>query len=297
MRIAITGSGGRLGAALARGYRDRHEVTGLDRFGLDLRWRESIEKALGGMEFDILINAAAVTNVDYCELNREEAFLVNEAAVRTMAEICRGKGARMIHVSTDYVFEGEEAGLRAEDDAVGPKSIYGKSKLAGEHALLEVDPEYLVIRTSWVFGPDRRSFLDSIIDRAMYLEGVEAIEDKYSNPTYTLDFVSMLEPFLEENRLGGRLNLCNAGSCSWREYGQAGLDCAAAKGLSLKTRELVGIGLAEMDQFVAPRPVHTAMSVAKYEAESGRKVRCWEEAVEMYIRDYFLPRQGVCVED
>ncbi|MEM7147565.1 MAG: NAD(P)-dependent oxidoreductase, partial [Verrucomicrobiota bacterium] len=207
MKIAVTGSGGRLGAALARGYRDEHEVTGLDRFGVDLRWRESIEKALGDLDFEVLINAAAVTNVDYCELNREEAFLVNEEAVRTMAEICRARGARMVHVSTDYVFDGEKEGLRGEEDAVAPRSIYGKSKLAGENALLGVDEGYLVVRTSWVFGPDRRSFLDSIIERAMYHEDAGAIEDKYSNPTYTLDFVSMLAPFLGEKRMGGRLNL------------------------------------------------------------------------------------------
>ncbi|MEM7147706.1 MAG: hypothetical protein AAF591_21565 [Verrucomicrobiota bacterium] len=89
------------------------------------------------------------------------------------------------------------------------------------------------------------------------------------------------------------MNLCNAGSCSWREYGQVGLNCAAAGGLPLKTKTLAGIALAEMDQFVAPRPVHTAMSVAKYEEASGEKARRWEEAVEAYIAEYFLPRQGV----
>jgi dTDP-4-dehydrorhamnose reductase len=293
MKIAITGSGGRLGAALARGYRDHHEVTGLDRFALDLLWPESIEKALRDLDYEVLINAAAVTNVDYCETNQEEAFEVNEAAVRTMAEICREKGARMIHVSTDYVFDGENEGLRSEDDPAKPRSVYGKSKLAGEEALLGADEGFLVVRTSWVFGPDRRSFLDSIIDRAMYFEDAGAIGDKYSTPTYTLDFVSMLEPFLSEIQLGGRLNLCNAGSCSWREYGQVGLDCASAGGLSFKTRQLAGIPLAEMDQFVAPRPVHTAMSVAKYEKVSGKKARGWEDAVGAYVRDYLLPRQGV----
>jgi dTDP-4-dehydrorhamnose reductase len=293
MKVAITGSGGRLGAALARGFRDHHEVTGLDRVAMDLSSGDSIEAALGGLDFEVLINVAAATNVDYCESNQEEAFEVNERAVRRMAEICRGKGTRMIHVSTDYVFDGGVEGLRSEDDPAHPRSVYGKSKLAGEEALLGVDEGFLVVRTSWVFGPDRRSFLESIIERAMYLEDVGAIEDKYSTPTYTLDFVSMLEPFLGKHRLGGRLNLCNGGECSWRQFGQFGLDCAAEGGLPLKTKKLLGIPLAEMDQFVAPRPVHTAMSVAKFERESGMTARPWEEAVRAYISDSFLPRQKI----
>lgn len=290
MKILITGSTGRLGAALLREYGGRHEVLAPGRDALDLADEAGIRAALAPLDFDVLINPAALTNVDYCEFNEEEAFAVNARGPGVMAEVAARKGARMVQISTDYVFDGVAEGLRRESDPVNPKSVYGRAKLAGEEAVLAEDPGFLVVRTSWLFGPGNPGFLDAILERALREPRVEAIEDKDSSPTHTLDFARLLEPLLLENPVGGVLHLCNSGSCSWKEYGQAALDAAANAGLPLQAREVEGISIEDMRQFVAPRPRHTAMSTAKFTRVAGRNPRPWGEAVKACIEDYFAPR-------
>ncbi|MFV1995072.1 MAG: dTDP-4-dehydrorhamnose reductase [Verrucomicrobiales bacterium] len=290
MKIAITGTGGRLGGALARLYAPKYEVTALDRAALDLGDHASLRSGLEQLDFDLLINPAASTSLDYCEEHAQEAERVNAVAPGVMAEVCASKGARFIHLSTDYVFGGEDPGLRSESDPTAPKSVYGRSKLAGEKAVLAVDPKFLVVRTSWVFGPDRSSFVDMIVSRALEQQRVEAIADKQSTPTYAEDFSQWLEPLLAAQPVGGILHLCNGGCCSWQQYAQAALDCAAQTGLPLKTHRVEAAALAEMDGFIAERPRFTAMSTERYRGETGDSPRPWREAVSAYVRDVLAPR-------
>ena len=165
-RIVIIGAGGRLGAALQREYRGKFDVFGLDRTQLDVADGKRIADLIGPLQFDVLINAAALTNVDYCETNRDEAFRINAEAPRLLAEICRDKGAKLIHISTDYVFDGDKREPYTEEDEARPISVYGESKRAGEENVLAVQDRHLVVRVSWVFGPDRPSFIDAVIKRA-----------------------------------------------------------------------------------------------------------------------------------
>ncbi len=291
MKIVVVGSGGRLGAALARRYAALdHEVLGLNHADLDLADGEEIRRRLGGEEFEVLLNPAALTNVDYCEDHEAEAFAVNAQAPGLLAEICREKAARMIHISTDYVFDGRDEGPRRESDPPNPLGVYGRSKLAGEEAVLGVSGEILVVRTSWVFGPDRPSFIDYILESALEKERVEAIEDKWSTPTYAPEFAELLRPLLGAGSAGGILHLSNRGRCSWREYGQVALDCAAGLGFPLKAREVEGIAMEDLERFVAVRPRHTAMSTERYTKLTGTRPRGWEEAVAAFVADDFAPR-------
>ena len=139
------------------------------------------------MNFDVLINAAAFTNVDACETERDRAFRINAEAPGVLAEICNEKDAKLIHFSTDYVFDGEKRAPYTEEDQANPISAYGESKLAGEKNVLAADDGHLVVRVSWVFGPDRPSFVDAMIKRAQQDEKIDAISDKFSTPTYTHD--------------------------------------------------------------------------------------------------------------
>ena len=146
MKLVIIGSGGRLGAALMRGYAAEAELLGFDHSQLDLASPEAIEQALGGLEFDTLINCAALTNVDRCETHPEEAFAVNAQAVGQIARICGRNRARCIHISTDYVFDGIKREPYIESDRPSPISVYGKSKRQGEEQLFESSEKNL----SWV---------------------------------------------------------------------------------------------------------------------------------------------------
>ena len=282
-RIVIVGAGGRLGAALVRAYASDAEVVGFNHAELDLARLEVLRATLGALPFDALVNAAALTNVDYCESHREEALQLNAAAPQVLAEICAEKKARFVHISTDYVFDGEACWPYTEEDPVLPISVYGESKRAGELRVLEANERALVVRVSWVFGPDRPSFVDAILTKARTEERVAAIADKFSTPSYTLDLAAMLRPLLDSSEIDGVLHLANRGECSWREYAQGALDCCHKIGLPMQATTVEAISLGEMKNFVAPRPVYTVLATEKYERLTGRAPRHWHDAVADYV--------------
>lgn len=286
-KIVIVGAGGRLGAALARIYGESHAVIGFNHKQLDLADAEQLRATLADCSFDVLINAAALTNVDYCESHREEAMRLNAEAPRVLAEICGKKKARFIHVSTDYVFDGMKRTPYAEEDPAEPISVYGESKRAGEIGALRANDLALIIRVSWVFGPDRPSFIDAILERARSEEQVAAVADKFSTPTYTLDIAALLSPLLLSDAVSGILHLANRGACSWQEYAQWALDCCHRQGLAMKAKSVGAASLGEMKKFVACRPVYTVLASRKYEQLTGRGPRDWHEAVEQYVREHY----------
>lgn len=289
MKIVIVGSGGRLGAALAREWSALgDEVVGFNHATLDLGDSAAIHGALDPLDFDALVNCAALTHVDYCESHEDEAYRINAGAVADLGEICAAKNARMIHISTDYVFDGEKRSPYLEEDAARPLGLYAASKLAGENALLEKYPQHLSARVSWVFGPDRPSFVDQILKRATETDALAAVADKIAVPTYTLDLARWLRPFLKEVREGGLLHLCNAGETTWQEYGQFALDIAAAAGVTLKGHTVAAQKMSDIAAFIAKRPVYTVMSTEKLTRLTGQKPRSWQEAVEDYVRNRWI---------
>ncbi len=166
MKIIILGAGGRLGAALLREYRDKFDVAGFNHTQLDLSDLGAVREKLLKASFDVLINAAGFTKVDLCEAQPDRAFVINSEAPRVVAEICDEKNATLIHFSTDYVFDGDKREPYTEEDEANPISVYGESKLAGESNVLAVQYQNLVVRVSWVFGPDRPSFIDAMVQQA-----------------------------------------------------------------------------------------------------------------------------------
>lgn len=298
MKIVILGAGGRLGAALMREYQDKYDVAGFNHAELDLSNFDKIPDKLGETDFDVLINAAAFTNVDLCETQPDQAFRINAEAPRVLAEICSEKNAKLIHFSTDYVFDGEKRAPLTEEDKANPISIYGESKLAGEKNVLAEHNAHLVLRVSWVFGPDRPSFIDGMIKRAQENEKVDAIADKFSTPTYTHDIARMLPQFFARETgitdpgysptdYGGILHFANAGKCSWQEYAQWALDCCRESGVLTKAKTVDPLKLNDMQAWVARRPVYSVLSTAKYTHLTGAPPRTWREAVADYITRFY----------
>jgi dTDP-4-dehydrorhamnose reductase len=284
-RIVVIGKNGRLGAAICRDLAPSFEVVALGREEVDLA--QPILAQLSGLKFDVLINASAATNVDWCENNPVEADRLNGTAVAELGGLASGQGARVIHISTDYVFDGRLDRPYCEADPAHPISVYGSSKRKGEIALLEDSEKHLTIRVSWLFGFDKPSFVDAILDRARNDAFPQAIADKFSAPTFTSDFVSWLRPLLTENSAGGLLHLCNRGGCSWQEFGQLALDESAKQGISFRAREIQPISLSLMKNFVAKRPPYTVMDTGRFTEISGMRPRPWEEAVSEYVRQKF----------
>jgi dTDP-4-dehydrorhamnose reductase len=297
-RIVIVGAGGRLGAALAREYASDFDVVGFNHAQLDLGKPDQLRATLGALEFDALINTAAQTNVDQCETHREEAFALNGEAPGVLAEICAKKQARFVHISTDYVFDGEKREPYTEEDEARPISVYGESKREGERRAFETNNGSLTVRVSWVFGPDRPSFIDWALGEARLRDDVKAIADKWATPTYTLDLADMLKAFLKDDdgpaRAGagrlqeasGIIHLANSGECSWQEYAQWALDCCHADGIPMKARTIGASSLAEMKSFIAKRPVYSVLSSAKYETLTGVAPRSWQDAVADFVRHH-----------
>jgi dTDP-4-dehydrorhamnose reductase len=287
MKIVILGAGGRLGAALMREYRGKYDIAGFNHAELDLANFDDVRGKLSATNFDVLINAAAFTNVDACETERDRAFWINAEAPGILAEICNEKDAKLIHFSTDYVFDGEKRAPYTEKDPANTISAYGESKLAGEKNVLAAEDGHLVVRVSWVFGPDRPSFVDAMIKRAQQDEKIDAISDKFSTPTYTHDIAHMLPQFFDRGAAGGILHFANAGKCTWQEYAQWALDCCCDAGISLKGRTVGALKLSEMTNWVARRPVYSVLSTAKYTDLTGTAPRAWRDAVADYITRFY----------
>jgi dTDP-4-dehydrorhamnose reductase len=287
MKIVILGAGGRLGAALLREYRDKFDVIGFDHTRLDLSDLNGAQEKLRKTGFDLLINAAGFTKVDLCETQPDQAFLINAEAPRLLAEICGEKNARLIHFSTDYVFDGAKREPYTEEDEANPISVYGQSKLAGEKNVLAAQAENLVVRVSWVFGPDRPSFIDAMIKAAKENERVDAIADKFSAPTYTHDIARMLPQFFDRKLENGILHFANIGQCTWQQYAQWALDCCRDAGLPLRASVVGATKLENMANWIARRPAYSVLSLAKYTKFTGTSPRTWREAVSDYITRFY----------
>jgi dTDP-4-dehydrorhamnose reductase len=291
LRVLILGANGRLGRALQRVYaRGPFAVTAWGRADLDLTDSDAIPGALDRIPFDVLVNAAGLTSVDGCETRRQEAHSSNAVAPGLIAAHCHRHGRRMIHISSDYVFPGTEPTLRKESDPVGPRNYYGQTKLDGEYAALAANPSALVVRVSWLFGPDKESFPDMILRTAMAQPTVSAVNDKWSSPSYADDLADWFQTLITRHPdASGILHLSNQGAPSWQQYGQATLDIAAHLGLPLQARTVTGHTMHGFAPFVATRPPFTALDTSKFQALTGIQPRPWQDALEDYLKTKWLP--------
>lgn len=290
-RILILGATGGLGRALHRHFAARFETKSWGRAELDFERPEAITAALASQKFEVLLNAAGMTSPDVCEVEPERAFLANAVAPQILAECCEARGARMIHFSTDYVFSGEDHDLWFETDETVPVNIYGRTKLAGEQAVLKASPGALVARVSWLFGPDKTSHPDSIIQRALQTDDLSAVADKISVPTSNADICGWIEQLIVRHpTTSGVLHLCNSGVASWHSWAEAALTIAARLEMPVKTTTVKPIDLASLTQLKAPRPLMTVMSNAKLQSLLGGEIRNWFDALEEYLVQKYQPQ-------
>jgi len=281
MRIAITGSGGRVGRALARRLAARHEVIELPRERLDLARAESVA-AIDALDFEVLLHPAAMTSIEACEAAPEEARRVNGEAPARLAACCRRRGRRMLHFSTDYVLDGREPGLKDESAALDPLSVYAETKARAEAAVRE--QEQAVLRVSWVFGPERPAFPDAVLERALAGEPLEAIADKTSLPVFTGDLVGWVEALLEAGLPGGIWHGCQGGEpTSWHGLAEAVVGQLHRLGRLPSRPPVAALELASMKAFRAPRPRHTEMATARLGGLLGRPPRDWREALDEHV--------------
>jgi dTDP-4-dehydrorhamnose reductase len=288
MKVIILGSNGRLGSALARRWRGLPHVgiIPLTRALVDLSDPAGAEEGLASTAFgagDVVVNCAAATDVDGCERDRDEARAINAVSPGRIARLCSARGARLVHVGTDYVFDGALDRPYTEEDEPRPLSHYGVTKLEGDREVLAAGPAHCVVRVSWVFGPDKPSFVDAIVRRALSSPEAAAVHDKTSSPTSTEDMADWMQAILDHSLEGGIYHLCNSGTCSWRDYGEYALECALRHGIPVLTTRVAPLQLSDMKAFVAVRPPRTPMDSAKFTRATGITPRHWKEAVEEHF--------------
>ncbi|HSW40203.1 MAG TPA: dTDP-4-dehydrorhamnose reductase, partial [Acidobacteriota bacterium] len=190
MKTIIVGCHGMLGMELMKAFASVHETTGLDIEDLDIRNSEHCRDVIGNLRPDVIINAAAYTRVDDCEANEKEALQVNGHGAGNLAEAAATAGSLLVHYSTDYIFDGRKEDGYLEEDAPNPQSVYGKSKLLGEALVQRAGGDHLIIRISWLFGPDGRNFIRTIIAAARDGGPLRVVDDQKGSPTYTRDLAA-----------------------------------------------------------------------------------------------------------
>ena len=283
MRVAVTGTTGRVGAALVSHFASRHDVIPLPRSVCDLADPVSLAAALDGLECDVFLNPAGLTSLEACEDDPALAMRVNATAAGEIAMWAAERKMPLIHFSTDYVFSGNEPGFRREEDPTGPVSIYGMSKLAGEEAVLAF-PGTCVLRVAWVFGPEKFSFIDRVFEDALAGHPLAAVSDKFSLPVFTSDLVGWTEAIVERNATG-IIHACQSGEpVSWHDMAICVVEEMVSCGLLPEAPEVRELSLSEMTSFRATRPRHTAMDTSRLAEILGHPARPWREAVKEYIR-------------
>ena len=275
MRVFVAGSEGQLGSALVRLLKDRVAWSG-GRGALDVRDAEAVARAVRAARPDVVINATAYNKVDAAETETVEALAVNAGAPRHLARAAREAGALMVHVSTDYVFDGTKGAPYEEDDPPHPLSAYGVSKLAGEMMVAASGAPFLIVRTSAVFasGGSRGkggSFVERILARARAGEALRVVDDQVLSPTYAPDLAAAVVALVEAGARG-LFHVTGAGSTSWHGFAAAALRLA---GLDVRVQAV------KAKDYAAPaaRPAYSVLSNRRYLSLGLPALRDWQAAL------------------
>jgi dTDP-4-dehydrorhamnose reductase len=276
MKVLILGARGMLGKDLVPILSVENQGLGRDIDDFDITDRKRVQEEIEALHPEVVVNAAAYTDVDGCESGRELAFSVNAEGARNIALACAKTQARMIHLSTDYIFNGDSGIPYREEELPSPLNVYGASKLQGERYIQETLRNYLIIRTEWLYGRHGKNFVDTILIKAGQQKELRVVDDQRGAPPFTKD-LSLAVSKLIRIEARGILNVTNSGSCTWFEFARQIL---REKGLNHV--QVVPISSAELAR-PARRPAYSVMDCRRYELLTGRKMRSWEEALKEYL--------------
>lgn len=275
MRILVIGTG-QLGRDLVSVLGEQHNVAGVDIPEIDITSVASINSVCDAHTPELIINAAAFTDVEGAESNRDAAFLVNDTGARLIGECSAARDIPVVHYSTDFVFDGTSAVPYAVDASPNPLSVYGASKLAGELSLAAANPNHYILRTAWLYGPGGNNFVEKIIGWATANDTVRVVTDEVGSPTHTWDLAWATSRLIETNQFG-LYHIVNQGSCSRFELATAivenlGIDVTLEPCLSSEFPS------------VAQRPMYSVLDCSKLEAAIGESLVSWEVALERYLQ-------------
>lgn len=266
----VAGAGGMLGQDLVRLLTERGEsVLAVDRADVDITDARAVERAI--VDVDVVVNCAAFTAVDAAETQEAQAFAINAAGAANLARTARLVGARIVQVSTDYVFDGEAGEPYAEDSTLAPRSAYGRTKAAGEWAVRAENPDHLVVRTAWLYGSQGPCFPKTIARVAKERGGLDVVSDQVGQPTWTVDLAELIIRLVEAQAPAGAYHGTASGETSWHGFaraivGSAGLDPAIVKETTS----------GDFDR-PAPRPSYSVLAHERLRAIGVEPIGPWRE--------------------
>lgn len=274
MKILITGSNGMLGHDLTDAL-ENHELILTTSKTLDITDKDHTIDFICDVKPDIVINSAAYTDVDGCEENPDLAYAVNGEGVRNLALACKEVDCPLVHISTDYVFDGSAREPIGEDGEIGPISVYGKSKLEGEKAIQEILDEYFIVRTAWLYGVNGRNFPRTMLELAENHSEITVVYDEVGTPTYTPDLAYGISELIKTDYYG-IYHLTNSGSCSWCEFARYIFEVAG------KDVNVIPVTASEFAR-PAPRPSYSVLENRNWIENGFEPLRDYKEAIEEYI--------------
>lgn len=275
MKILIAGSNGMLGHDLIEVLKDNHELILTTSKTLDITNEKQVMDFICDVKPDLVINSAAYTDVDGCESNQELAYNVNGEGVKNLSLACRELDCPLVHISTDYIFNGKNTRPWVEDDEIGPISIYGKSKLKGEEYIQEILDKFFIVRTAWLYGINGKNFPKTMLELAENHSQITVVYDEVGTPTYTPDLAYGISKLIETDYYG-IYHLTNSGSCSWCEFAKYIFEIADAD------VEVIPVTASEFAR-PAPRPSYSVLENKKWIENGFEPLRNYKDAIKEYI--------------
>jgi dTDP-4-dehydrorhamnose reductase len=291
VHIAIIGSNGQLGWELVRqGERGGLSILALDYPEIDISDPVSIDSRIDFSKIDLIINAAAYTAVDRAESEPDKAFAVNRDGPANLARRCRNRGIPLIHVSTDYVFDGTKKGAYIEEDPVAPLGVYGESKAAGEAEVRKHLPRHIIVRTAWLCGVHGHNFVKTMLKLGRQRDTLRVVSDQFGCPTFAADLAEAILVMAKQAEIRksvpwGTYHYCGRGETTWHAFAEAVFEIAGQYE-TFAVKRVVPISTAEYPTPVK-RPVNSVLDCSKVENLFGIRPRPWRESLATMIKQLY----------
>ena len=283
MTILVTGGNGQLGSALRlASARSSHRYIFTDIDELDITSKEAVEEFFSKHQIEVIINCAAYTAVDMAEENKELADKINHKAVAILAEVCADNSATLIHISTDYIFDGNATTPYKEDVAPAPQSIYGRTKLLGEEAVAKSECRAIVLRTAWLYSEFGRNFVKTMRGLMSSRPEIKVVADQFGTPTYAGDLANAIVEIIESGQYSkyGTYHYSNEGECSWYDFA-----VEIAKQSNLCDCKVAPCTTAEYPT-KAVRPRYSVLDKTKFTTTFGIAIPKWQESLAECIKKF-----------
>ena len=283
-KFLITGAHGQVGYCLTQQLQGKYEILAVDRDELDITDQSAVKNAVENFHPDVIINAAAHTAVDRAETEVELSEAINVKGPRYLAEAAKDVGATILHISTDYVFDGQREGKYKETDATDPQGVYGKTKLEGEQAVAKANDKFIVLRTAWVFGEHGNNFVKTMLRLAKTRDTLGVVADQIGGPTYAGDIAASLIQIAEKIIAGedvqyGIYHFTGEPYVSWCDFAKAIFDEAVSQNILEKAPHVNAITTADYPTS-AKRPANSCLDLTKIQRVFGIQPSNWQKALK-----------------